>query len=380
MQSNLTIPFGHAKGEPIATCALGSLNWAITSIAKRLRDDPGHKFAAQDKRWLDEAQQVFAERSEGVVVDGPTAGAAPSAAVGMAPARQAAPLATQLVNVPVGAIREAAAATTALVKARELGHLISPAPAVGNLPEGCAINVSAVVVDIERETYAMSGTVERGLSKVALDKIASALGVDWDPQLSQRLDDGSHPHYCHFQAVGRVRNFDGSWRTIQAHKELDLRDNSALIEDILAREARKQEEATPQKPYRGDGGRKEIAGKRLHILSLCETEARLRAVRSMGLRTGYTREELAKPFVIAQVSFDGYSEDPEARAQFREGIMANFLGGSRALYGKPPVKELQQHAPPPPLSAYGEAEDDDGPPNYGFADPPKSTGTDGGKW
>jgi hypothetical protein len=172
-----------------------------------------------------------------------------------------------------------------------------------------------------------------------------------------------------------VRNFDGSWRTIQAHKELDLRDGSALIEDILAREAKKQQDQGAN--YKGDGGKKEIAGKRLHILSLCETEARLRAVRSLGLRTGYTRDELAKPFVIAQVSFDGYSEDPEARAQFREGIMANFLGSSRALYGKPPVKELQQHAPPPPLSAYGEAEDDDGPPNYGFADPPKRTGTGG---
>lgn len=379
MQSNLTIPYGRSRGEPIATCDMGTLNWAISSITKRVGEEPDGKFAASDRRWLDEAHKVFEARSEGVVVGGPVAGAAPAAGA-IAPARPAAPLATQLVNVPVGAIREAAAATSALVKARELGHLISPAPAVGNLPEGCAINVSAVVVDIERETYAMSGTTERGLSKVALDKIAGALGVDWDPQLSQRLDDGSHPHYCHFQAVGRLRNFDGTWRTIQAHKELDLRDGSALIEDILAREAKKQEDATPQKPYRGDGGRKEIAGKRLHILSLCETEARLRAVRSMGLRTGYTREELAKPFVIAQVSFDGYSEDPEARAQFREGIMANFLGASRSLYGKPPVKELQQHTPPP-LSAYGDAGDDeDGPPNYGFGDPPKRTGTDGDKW
>jgi hypothetical protein len=372
MQSTLLIPVGRAKGEPIASCSLENLDWTINFIAKKLREEPTGRFAADNRRWLDEAQRVFGERSEGVVVEGPTAGAAPAA---ITQPRPHAPLATQLVNVPVGAIREAAAATTALVKARELGHLISPAPAVGNLPEGCAINVSAVVVDIDRETYAMSGTSERGLSKVALDKIASALGVDWDPQLSQRLDDGSHPHYCHFQAVGRVRNFDGTWRTIQAHKELDLRDGSALIEDILAREAKKQQEQGNS--YKGDGGKKEIAGKRLHILSLCETEARLRAVRSMGLRTGYTREELAKPFVIAQISFDGYSEDPEARAQFREGIMANFLGGSRALYGKPPVKELQQHAPPPPLSAYGDAGDeDDGPPNYGFSEP-RRTGTGG---
>lgn len=372
MHSNLTIPMGRSKGEPIATCQLESLDWAITAIDAKLCEQPGHRFAEQDKIWIEEAILVFKARKSGEAVTGPAPGAV-AAAPAVRPANQPAPAA--LVKVNVGAIREAAKATEALVEARQLGHLISPAPAVGNLPEGCSVMVSAVVVSVERETYAMSGTAERGLGKVALDKIASALGVDWDPQLSQRLDDGSHPHYCHFQAVGRVRNFDGSWRTIQAHKELDLREGSALVQDIVAREAKKQAEATAAKPYKGDGGKKEIGMKRLHILSLCETEARLRAVRSLGLRTGYTAEELAKPFVIAQVAFDGYSEDPEARAHFREGIMQNFLGGARALYGAPAVKQIPQHAPPP--AGFSEEEER----SYGFADPHvQATGTDGGKY
>jgi hypothetical protein len=356
--SNLTIPYGSAKGEPIATCSLEALNWAINALSKKLRDDPNHRFARQDKQWLAEAQAVFAARSEGEPLPSPP------------------PPPASMVKVSVGAIREAAKATEALLEARQLGHLIAPAPAVGTLPEGCSIMVSAVVVDVQRETYQMAGTSERGLGKVALNKIASALGVDWDPERSQRLDDGSDPHYCHFQAVGRVRNFDGSWRGIDGHKELDLRDSSVLVEEIRAREAQKKRDATDQKPYKGDGGEKEIRMKRIHILSLCETEARLRAVRSLGLRTGYTEAELAKPFVIAQVSFDGYSEDPQARAHFREGIMANFLGSSRALYGKPEVKQVQQHAPPPP----GFSVEDDEQRSYGFDPHVQATGTDGGKW
>lgn len=355
--SNLTIPFGRNQGEPVATCDIEALNWAINALDKKLREQPGHKFAAQDRKWLEEAHRVFAARSEGL------------------PPPPAPPPAASLVKVSVGAIREAAKATEALLEARTLGHLIAPAPAVGTLPEGCSVMVSAVVVDVDRETYQMAGTSERGLGKVALNKIAGALGVDWDAKGSQRLDDGSDAHYCHFQAVGRVRNFDGSWRGIDGHKELDLREGSDLVEEIRAREAKKKTEATDAKPYRGDGGDKEIRMKRIHILSLCETEARLRAVRSLGLRTGYTSDELAKPFVIAQVAFDGYSEDPEARAHFREGIMANFLGSSRALFGKPEVKQIQQHSPPPPGFSVDDEER-----SYGFDPHVQATGTDGGKW
>lgn len=372
MHSNLTIPYGRAKGEPIATCSLENLNWAINKIAGRLRTEPNHQFAAQDRRWLTEAQKVFAERTEGGNVKDS------DELVARYAAQPAPPVPSQvLAKVPVGAISDAVQATETLAKAAELGHLISPAPAAGVLPEGCSILVSAIMIDPGRETYPVGGnddddsrqTVERGLSKVALDKLASALAIDWDPVQSRRLDDGSHPHYCRAKAVGRVRNFDGTWRTIQDEKELDYRDGSPVIEGIRARARQKN---------KGDGSR-EIGMKRQHIQSLCITEARLRAIRTLGVRTAYTQTELQKPFIVAQLVFDGRSEDPEARAYFRERIADSFMGSSRALYGLPaPAPLLEKPEPPPPLEAYGEP--DDGPPDYGFPDPPKATGTDGRKF
>lgn len=375
MQSNLTIPYGRSRGEPIATCDMGTLNWAISSITKRVGEDPNGKFAGNDRRWLEEAHKVFEARSEGVVVEGPQAGAERPVAT-HAPARPAAPPSQALAKIPVGAIRDAASVTQVLIQAAELGNLVSPAPAAGNLPEGCSVLVSAIMVDTNRETYPINdderGGAERGLSKVALDKIAGALGVDWNDEKSRRLDDGSHPHYCRYKAVGRVRDLDGAWRTIKGEKELDLRDDSAQLDLIRAQAQRKQ---------RSDGGAKQIAQKRQHIQGLCETGARLRAILTLGLRGSYNAEELAKPFIVVKLSFDGRSEDPEIRKLFASRIADSFMGATKSLYGNAaPAPQLVESKgePPPPLSAYGEGdEDDEGPPNYGFADPPKRTGTGG---
>jgi len=365
--STLKIPFGRDKGQLITECTTASLEWAMDVIDAKLCENPNGEFAEKNKQWLEGAMAELKKRRAGV---GP---AQPAPAAAVVPPSQA------LAKVPVGVIRDAATVTQTLIEAAGMGHLVSPAPAAGNLPEGCSILVSAIMINKDRETYPVGGsgdddgrqTGERGLSKVALDKLASALAIDWDPVQSRRLDDGSHAHYCRAKAVGRVRNFDGTWRTIQDEKELDYRDGAPVIEGIRARAKSKN------KP---DGGAGEIAQKRQHIQSLCITEARLRAIRTLGVRTAYTAEELQKPFIVAQLVFDGRSEDPEARAYFRERIADSFMGSTKSLYGSPPPAPLlEQGAPPPPLTAYGDSAEDDGPPDYGFGEP-KKTGTDGGKY
>lgn len=366
---SLKIPFGRDSGQLITECTTASLEWAINAIDAKLCAEPEGRYAADNKRWLEAAMAELKKRRAGV---GP---AQPAPVAPLVLPSQA------LAKVPVGVIRDAETVTRTLIEAAGMGHLISPAPAAGNLPEGCSILVSAIMINKDRETYAVGGngddddrqTGERGLSKVALDKLASALAIDWDPVHSRRLDDGSHAHYCRAKAVGRVRNFDGTWRTIQDEKELDYRDGAPVIDGIRARAKKKN------KP---DGGQGEINQKRQHIQSLCITEARLRAIRTLGVRTAYTAEELQKPFIVAQLVFDGRSEDPEARAYFRERIADSFMGSAKALYGGPPAPQLESKGePPPPLTAYGDAaQGDDGPPDYGFADQPKKTGTGGEKW
>lgn len=228
------------------------------------------------------------------------------------------------VQIITGAFRDPRRATDALELATRAGHLVAPAPVCGTLPEGCAIALSAVKVDVANETYSLPGK-KQGLGKAALDKIAGAAGVSWDAMLSRRLDDGSDPHYCHYKAVGRVRDFDGTVRVLQGEVEIDARDGSPQIEEIIT----KARSASPQRDPKG-----QILELRKFLLRHAESKAKNRAIRSLGLRTSYSAEELQKPFVVAKVQFTGESDDPEIRKMLAGKVADAFLGSQSALYGQ----------------------------------------------
>ena len=238
-------------------------------------------------------------------------------------------------------------------------HLVSPATMCGALPEGCSVAMSVVHVDTNSsEVYAITGWKDNpkpddtmGLGKVALDKIAAAAGISWVPELTGRLDDGRDPHYVHFRAVARVRDFDGTVRELPGEVEIDARDGSPQIEEIITK-------AQKAKNGQGRDPSPQILELRKFIIRHAESKAMNRAIRKLGVRTSYKRAELQKPFVVAKIMFDGHSDDPALRRLFAEKIADNFLGGSRALYGAPPARQPapqmpayamapQLHAPPP---------------------------------
>jgi hypothetical protein len=242
--------------------------------------------------------------------------------------------------------------------------------------------MTAVLVDAANETYELPGQFSTapekksvGLGKVALDKIAQAAGVSWDPRGSGRTDDGSDPHYCAWLAVGAVRHFDGSEVRLMGSKEMDLRDGSpqceAIIERCIKKASRPYEGPAP-KPEEAERighekARNQIREMRLHILGHAETKARLRAIRALGIRSSYKLAELQKPFVVAKLIWTGQSEDPQLRRDFAHMTATAMLGGARALYGEPaPAPALPgprgvHGAPPPALGTTGGDPDDLGP-------------------
>lgn len=261
------------------------------------------------------------------------------------------------------ASRDVASLSALLERASRDCHLVSPATSIGALPEGFVIVTSAVLVDMKAETYAVGGSfgdeedsgghgkdnqgAKRGLSKIALDRIALAAGVSWDPHLSRRIDDGKDPRYCAWLAVGRYQNFDGRECIVQASKEVDLRDHSPQVDALWARyeqrvaqwEGKRRQGPEPRTPDA------QIREQRLHIVSLAETKARLRAIRALGIRTSYTVEELRKPFVIAKLALTGATSDPALRRDLSLMVAANFLDSRSKLYGE------QRPALPPPTPA-----------------------------
>ncbi len=264
-----------------------------------------------------------------------------------------------LLEKVTGAYRNPEAVTPRLQSAAENFNLVSPATSAPVLPEGCSIVLSAVVVDVKNDTYDV-GDGKLGLSKAVLDRIGAAAGVSWDAQQSGRMDDGSHPHYCVYRAVGWTRHLDGTEVQLLGTKEMDLRDGSAQIAAMWERYKRAKEKydrGGSSKGYPPKEPTAQINEMRLHILSHAETKARLRAIRSMGVKSGYTKEELQKPFVVARLMFSGHSNDPELRRAFAMKTADSMLGGSRHLYGlEPPATPAASMPPartappgPPPL-------------------------------
>lgn len=239
----------------------------------------------------------------------------------------------------------------ALTAAAARAHLISPFTSCGALPEGFGVRLAAVKVDPRTETYPIPGGSKLGLSKVALDRIGLSLGISWDPRLSGRLDDGKDARYCRYRVVGSYMGPDGIRHFLQGEKELDLRDGSPTTDGLIARAKEKNKSAE-----------REVRELRMHIVSHAETKARLRAIRSMGIRTSYDEAELAKPFIAAQVVVTGHSEDPAVRREFSRMLMANALAGTAQLYGPPAAAALEQPArlPAPPVGEADDEDEDDG--------------------
>lgn len=242
-----------------------------------------------------------------------------------------------------GSMREPSKINEQLKLASTTMHLVSPATVCGSLPEGCEIALSTVHVNSDDslngpgEVYKTGGG-KLGLAKATLDRIAAAAGITWDPNESQRIDDGHDPHYVMFKAVGYCRSFDGTQRTIFGTKEMDLRDGSPQIEALNDRIK------TDAQGNKGTAD-KQIREMRLHILGHAETKARLRAVRSIGIKTGYTKDELQKPFVVARLMWTGRSADPELRKEFARMTATAMLGGVSSMYGGTPALPSPPHAP-----------------------------------
>lgn len=227
--------------------------------------------------------------------------------------------------------------------ARE-AHLVSPSTSVARLPPGTSVALSAVYIDVENETYNVSG--KRGLSKPALDKIAGAAGLSWDPFLSRRKDDGRDPCYCAWEAVCRVRQLDGVEIILTGSVELDLRDGSPTV-DALASRAKD-----------GRSAWKQLRDMRMFITRHAESKAKLRAIRTLGIRSSYSIEELTeRPFVVARLMWTGESDDPELRKLFALKTADAFLGARSAIYGGPTHVGLPApSAAPPPMLALADDE------------------------
>lgn len=366
MVQAITIPGGRHKGQLLTEADDRELSY----WAREGRNDTIREAAAAE----------LARRGGGDGADGGAAPAAPAAAPAARPASaQSRAMAPRQANggaltppshAEMTVHRDVEGVNAMLAQASQQAHLVSPVSRLPALPEGTNVALTYVYVDVESETYGLPGTSKRGLGKAALDKIASAAGLTWDLDRTGRVDDASDPHYCHYRAVGRVRDVDGSERVVSGEVEIDMRETSAQVETLREKARAKQRSA--------DGQIGEI---RQFIIRHAESKAKLRATRSLGIRTAYEPRELERPFAIAKLLFTGESDDPQLRRDFARMNAERMLGARSSLYPAqrdvveaPALPAARPHAarsaplpPPPPGERRVTPTDDDdnGPPSSG---------------
>jgi hypothetical protein len=348
--AELTIPGGREQGTPISKASRSALEYWSQRIEGALKEGTSHN-PRRDKELVSQMKAALAVQGQGSRANSqsraPSAGQSEGKVQGQALARSDPARLKEL----SGSFHEPNEVMARLAKASREAILVSPQTSCGELPVGCAIAMSVVFIDVDNETYGIpyKDSDERGLDKTALERIASAAGLSWDPELTRRLDDGSDPHYVPYRAVGYVRRFDGTQRTLRGEVEMDLREGSQTAIETEERAAKSNKDNT------------ELALMRKFILRHAESKAMNRAIRRLGVRTKYKRAELEqKPFVVANVMFTGHTDDPDIKKLFAQKTFEAFHGAQQIMYSPPPphaTARVHLHAPPP--MAASEHDDDD---------------------
>lgn len=223
-------------------------------------------------------------------------------------------------------------------------HVLTPATRIQRFAPNWGASVSHVVLDSTvndngrgTDVYFDPSTMkkdlgERGISKIGLDKIIRCAGISWDPNLSARVDPRTAIHLWEFRAVGVGLDFDGMPFTITGTREIDLRDGSAQIggwsPELWQAEIEKaKRERRELKSINGWSDRRVLAA-RAHGLQLCETKAKDRAGRTLGLSHIYTVKQLQKPFIVVKATYMPDMNDAETRSMVTE----QALRGTRAMF------------------------------------------------
>lgn len=326
------------------------------------------EFLESDKRFIAAVQaEILRRKGAGGQASAPAtngSAAKPPAANGKAQSKPkpSTGLAVRGSDTLAGSFSDAKAANEALRKATEDYILISPATHCGMLPPGTGVALSVVYVDTTKvgdkypagDVSPVSGKLQ--VSANVLKKIAAAAAIDWDPKESGRVDDHSDPGYCHYLAVGWVKNFDGTKRRVTGEADIDARPGGSAEVEIRIKAAARAKRYPAEE---NDGGDSQLLELRKFLLRHCQTKAKNRAVVDLGVKRSYTIEELQKPFAIARLMWTGQTDDPELKRDFALKLMDSMMGASQALYGgqvataAPPAALAAPRHAPPPLDSFG---------------------------
>lgn len=186
------------------------------------------------------------------------------------------------------------------------------------------------------------------LTNRALQRIAQAAEITFDPGHTYRTDDGRNPRRVEYQASGALRKPDGQWLIVTQAKEIDLDVVESEIRTDLEEEAEHGDLKATRNgiEYTLSHNTPECAREINHRVSakmllwqknkiaFAITGAYKRVIRTLLLiKDFYTMEELQRPFVVPRVSLDTdlFLEDVEIKKR----LISDLLVSSANVFGPP---------------------------------------------
>ncbi len=222
-------------------------------------------------------------------------------------------------------------------------NLLMPSIHIAGLSEFHAPVIETVQASItpdDGDVYEDTVTKKLRPTKQLLMKLSFCAGIIWSPTETKRTDNRSDRNYISFQAVGGIKKADGTPVFFKAEYDMDFEvieyELRALYEGktkwLKKKENGHEREytATEKKEYVDYCVTRDLIQKRKHGVKLCEAGAMNRVVREiLGLKQGYTKEELSKPFVMARIVFRPDYNDKEVKKALIDAHIKSMMG----IYG-----------------------------------------------
>jgi hypothetical protein len=179
-------------------------------------------------------------------------------------------------------------------------------------------------------------------SKRGLQRIAQAAGIVFDPLTTHRTDDAKNPRRVEYKATGSIQKPDGSWYTISQSKEIDLdqiekeeRERIGLQVHSEGAMSSAQNQKIEPSAFAEEIERRVRQSMLIwtkNKLAFAETGAHNRVIRALLiLKPFYTREELARPFVVPRVSLN--VEYMLKSLEFKEHLLEGGLSWIWSAFG-----------------------------------------------
>lgn len=237
-------------------------------------------------------------------------------------------------------------------------NMLIPSTHIDGLSDWHKPVIDEVFLSPERDAgdaYYDTITKKYRLTKQGLIKLSVTAGVMWHPTGTRRIDNRQDRDYCAFRAIGGIRKADGTPVWLKAEYDLDFEVVADEIEEQYEKKASDYERYPDKNPWWGKMSpadqkayiakcvRRDVLQKRKHKAKLCESGAKTRVVRELlGLKSSYTKEELAKPFVMVRIVFSPNMDDPEVKKRLLDASVQAMLG----VYGLPPEQQQVIDIPP----------------------------------